>query len=201
VNKKLILASGSPRRIAVLRKFGYEFDVIKPEIDEKIEKIDDCLKAAEEKAKSINVNGIILACDTIVVLEGKILEKPKNIDEAREFLQKLSGKWHEVYTGYYIKGETETRKNIIKTEVKFAQLGDFEIELLLKYGNPLDKAGAYGIQDIAGLYILEIRGSYYNVVGIPIEYIYWDLKELGILPEKQLLAAVLAFYKNEPFKV
>jgi len=181
-NKKLILASGSPRRIAVLKKFGYEFESIKPEVEEKIKKIEDCVKVAEEKALNIKEKGVILACDTIVVLKDEILGKPRNLREARNFLKKLSGKWHEVYTGYVIKSDKELKRNLIKTRVKFARLSDFEIELLLKYGDPLDKAGAYGIQEMAGLFVEKIYGSYYNVVGIPMEYIYWDLKAFGILP-------------------
>lgn len=182
MSTKLLLASGSPRRIEVLKKFGYEFEVVKPEVQEVILKIEDCLKAAEDKALSVKAEGVILACDTIVVSEGEILGKPKDLEEARHFLLKLSGRWHEVYTGYYIKGDKDVRKNLVKTRVKFANLGKFEIEFLLKNGDPLDKAGAYGIQEMAGLFVEEIRGSYYNVVGIPIEQIYWDLKALGILP-------------------
>jgi septum formation protein len=184
MNRKLILASGSPRRIAVLKKFGYEFEVVKPKVEEVILKVDDCLKAAEDKALSIEAEGIILSCDTIVVLGERILGKPQNYEEAKEFLKKLSGKWHDVYTGYYIKSDEEIKKNIVRTRVKFAPLKDFEIEFILKNGDPLDKAGGYGIQEVAGLFVEEIKGSYYNVVGIPIEYIYWDLKTLGILPKR-----------------
>ncbi len=184
MSRKLILASSSPRRRWILEKFGYEFEVVSPTIDEKIYRVEDCISAAEEKAKSIKRVGIILASDTVVVLENKILGKPKNSKEAIEFLQKLSGKWHEVFTGYAIISNETIIKKLVKTRVKFFELSNTELNLILQNDHLLDKAGAYGIQDFAGLFVEEIAGSYYNVVGLPIEYIYWDLKSLGILPTR-----------------
>jgi len=181
---KLVLASSSPRRRWVLERFGYEFKVVIPAVEEKITRIADCLYFAELKAKSVQEkDAVVLACDTIVVLDGKILGKPKDKEEAREMLKMLSGMWHEVYTGYAIISSETTLKNLVKTRVKFAHLQEEELNTLLNFDNLLDKAGAYGIQGLAGLFIEEIKGSYFNVVGIPIEYIYWELKRLGIMPK------------------
>ncbi|MGB9824359.1 MAG: Maf family protein [Candidatus Hydrothermia bacterium] len=196
MNNKLILASTSPRRRFILQKFGYDFDVIPPKgINEEPKEIQDALKLAEEKARSLDIaNRVILACDTIVVIKDKILGKPKNYHEAKTFLKMLSGRWHEVYTGYAILAGSLEKKKLVKTRVKFKRLDDEEMEILIQYGNAFDKAGAYGIQGIAGLFIEKIEGSYYNVVGIPIEYIYEDLKILGITPKWENIGKIEEFF-------
>ncbi|MEO0272171.1 MAG: nucleoside triphosphate pyrophosphatase [candidate division WOR-3 bacterium] len=184
MNSKLILASSSPRRVWILQKFGYEFEVIPPEnVREKPQKIEDTILLAEMKALSIKrEDSPVLACDTIVVVQNQILGKPSSFEEAKKFIRQLSGRWHEVYTGYVIVAKNQMIKKIVKTRVKFSKLHDDEIMTLLKYDNVLDKAGAYGIQGLAGLFIEKIEGSYYNVVGLPIEFIYRDLKSVGVTP-------------------
>ncbi|MEO0246726.1 MAG: nucleoside triphosphate pyrophosphatase [candidate division WOR-3 bacterium] len=184
MNSKLILASSSPRRVWILQKFGYEFEVIPPEnVREKPQKIEDTILLAEMKALSIKrEDSPVLACDTIVVVQNQILGKPSSFEEAKKFIRQLSGRWHEVYTGYVIVAKNQMIKKIVKTRVKFSKLHDDEIMTLLKYDNVLDKAGAYGIQGLAGLFIKKIEGSYYNVVGLPIEFVYRDLKSVGVTP-------------------
>ncbi|HOK23149.1 MAG TPA: Maf family protein [Candidatus Hydrothermia bacterium] len=178
----LILASTSPRRITILKKFGYQFRVEEPHSSETINCIEDCANVAEDKAKSIKNGGTVLACDTIVVLGSKILGKPSSYTEAEAYLKELSGKWHEVYTGYAIINGDYLIKSLVNTKVKFHKITAIEIGFILKFDNPLDKAGAYGVQEFAGLFVEKIEGPYYNVVGIPMEHIYWDLKKIGIYP-------------------
>ncbi|MEO0244138.1 MAG: nucleoside triphosphate pyrophosphatase, partial [candidate division WOR-3 bacterium] len=151
MNSKLILASSSPRRVWILQKFGYEFEVIPPEnVREKPQKIEDTILLAEMKALSIKrEDSLVLACDTIVVVQNQILGKPSSFEEAKKFIRQLSGRWHEVYTGYVIVAKNQMIKKIVKTRVKFSKLHDDEIMTLLKYDNVLDKAGAYGIQGLA----------------------------------------------------
>lgn len=184
MNNKFILASSSPRRIWILQKFGYEFEVIPPEnVSEKPQKIEDAILLAEAKALSIGRKDLpILSCDTIVVIQNKILGKPSSFEEAKRFIKCLSGRWHDVFTGYVILTEDRIIRRLVRTRVKFSKLDDDEIITLLEYDNVLDKAGAYGIQGLAGLFVEKIEGSYYNVVGLPIEFAYRDLKSVGITP-------------------
>ena len=150
---KLILASGSPRRAEILTSVGWEFEKRVADIDETEflnEKPDDYVqRLAREKAEKVAVNyknALVLGADTIVVIEKKIVGKPKDLDDARAMLRMLSGNWHEVLTGIAIvkvsEKECETQTNLQKTQVKFAALSDAEIEFLVEKGEPLDKAGA-----------------------------------------------------------
>ncbi len=186
---KLFLVSKSPRRAEILSKFGYSFEVVKPINEDRmsLKKFDpvEVLRVARTKLSGIEKQGVLLAADTVVVIDNQLLPKPSSLSEARKFLKKLSNRVHRVYTGYVLRklpggrefGKTEC------TEVKFKDLSDAEIEWLIKMDNPLDKAGGYAIQGAAGLFIEWIKGDYYNVIGLPISSVYKSLKDFGVLPQ------------------
>ncbi len=183
----LILASQSPRRKKLLEQIGFSFKVVPSEIDEVI---DPTLSPAEnakqlslKKALSVMSkikNGIIVGADTIVVYKNQILGKPASKSEAIKMLKMLSGKSHFVYTGLALVN-AETKKyitDVVCTEVHFRKLKDEEIREYVKTGSPMDKAGAYGIQDDYGAVFVErINGCYYNVVGLPLAKFYLLMKK------------------------
>ncbi len=187
---KLILASGSPRRAEILTSVGWEFEKQVADIDETElpgEKPDNYVqRLAREKAEKIAVNYIdayVLGADTIVVIEDKIIGKPKDFEDAARMLKMLSGKKHDVLTGISIvkvsNNNSETKTNLQKTSVKFAKLSDAEINFLVENGAPLDKAGAYAVQAQAALFIEEIEGDYWNVVGLPVHLVYQTINSFG----------------------
>ena len=181
-----ILASGSPRRKELLELIGLEFKVIVSQADE--DSVSKDLKPelyvqelallkASATAKEVlrNKNAVIISADTIVTLDGQILGKPKDEDDAFNMLSKLSGRElpiceHEVYTGYCVmrisNGKAVCGK--VRTKVKFKDLSDDKIRGYINSGEPMDKAGAYGIQGLGSLLIEKIDGDYFNVVGLPI---------------------------------
>jgi septum formation protein len=114
----------------------------------------------------------VLGADTIVVIENQIVGKPKDLADARKMLRMLSGNWHEVLTGVAIVKDKEISIGLQRTRVKFAQLVEAEIEFLIERGEPLDKAGAYAVQAQAALFIEQIKGDYWNVVGLPVSLVY-----------------------------
>lgn len=181
----IYLASKSPRRRKLLRQINLKFKVIDLHFHEKMNNGEhpvflvkrlsiEKLNAALLKIK----RGIIITADTIVVIDNHILGKPKSKSDARRILKKLSGRTHYVYTGYSI-FNTETSKMITdfeKTAVTFRKLSDTEIDDYIATGSPMDKAGAYGIQDDFGAVFIErIDGCYYNVVGLPLAKLYHSL--------------------------
>jgi len=185
----IILASASPRRKKLLEQINLKFKTLSVDLDEKQfpnEKPFHVVKRlAEEKlnlALQIIETGIIITADTIVVLDGKIIGKPKDKIDAVKILKKLSGRKHTVYTGFAV-FSTSTNKKICsyeKTFVQFRNLTNEEISLYVESGSPMDKAGAYGIQDDFGAVFIEaINGCYYNVVGLPLSRVYHALKEVG----------------------
>ncbi len=180
---KLILASASPRRAEILTAVGWEFEKHTADVDETElagEKPADYVqRLAREKALAVAgnyENALILGADTIVVIENQIVGKPKNKDDARRMLRMLSGNWHEVLTGVALvkvsEGKFDTKVALQKTRVKFAKISDAEIEFLIERGAPLDKAGAYAVQAQAALFIEQIKGDYWNVVGLPVSLVY-----------------------------
>lgn len=186
LNVPLILASRSPRRRRLLEQLGLEFEVREPTSDERIDLSespeDIVLKLALEKGESIadqRPEALTLAADTIVVLDESVLGKPVDAGEARTMLRSLSGRTHTVYTGIAVIHPASDRcvTGAVATDVTFGALGDDEIDRYVRTGSPLDKAGAYGIQDDAGsFFISRIDGDYYNVVGLPLHRFYRILR-------------------------
>jgi septum formation protein len=180
---KLILASGSPRRAEILNAVGWEFEKHTADVDETEfvgENPEDYVqRLAQNKAVTIAEKypgAIVLGADTIVVADNKIIGKPKNLAEAEEMLRTLSGKWHEVLTGValakVLDGKQKIKVKRQTTRVKFAEINNAEIKFLVEKGEPLDKAGAYAVQAQAALFIEEIEGDYWNVVGLPVNLVY-----------------------------
>lgn len=182
----LVLASQSPRRRALLDRLGVEFDVHPSHVDETFPPgagpADAVEALALRKARAVApeyADALTLGADTIVVLDGGVLEKPADSIEAFAMLRRLSGQTHTVYSGLALihppSGRTATDHEA--TAVTFAELGDDEIAAYVRTGSPLDKAGAYGIQDDLGaLFVARIEGDYYNVVGLPLHRMYQLLR-------------------------
>jgi septum formation protein len=180
---KLILASGSPRRAEILTAVGWEYEKQVADIDETElpgEKPEDYVRRlAREKAEAVAEKfpgALVLGADTIVVIENQIVGKPKDLADARRMLKMLSGHWHEVLTGVALvkitAGNLKTKVDMQRTRVKFAELSHAEIEFLVELGEPLDKAGAYAVQAQAALFIEQIEGDYWNVVGLPVNLVH-----------------------------
>ena len=176
-----ILASGSPRRKELLRKIVEEFVIIVPNVDESLLHVDaKDLPAEESKAKAYAIASLhpedeVLACDTVVVLDGEVLGKPKDEEDAKAMLRKQSGRKEIVLSGYTYIGRGKEITATVATEVYFNELSEELIEAYVQTKSPLDKAGAYGIQDGFPL-IKEIRGSFDNVMGLPTEDILKRLR-------------------------
>lgn len=173
----IILASGSPRRKEILENTNLKFSVITSDIDERIfeneEPIQLVLRLAFEKCMSVaqnNPSDLVIGADTIVVLDNEILGKPKNEEEAFNTLSKLSNREHQVITGMSIVN-LENEKKIVDyaiSNVKFKKLTDQDIKDYINTKECLDKAGSYGIQGYGALLVEEIKGDYFNIVGLPI---------------------------------
>ena len=175
--KRLILASGSPRRADLLRQIGLEFEVIPSGVDEneisgsspQEKALNAALAKALDVARKVG-EGIVIGADTIVVLEGRILGKPSGPQEAIRMLTLLSGKTHQVITGIALVDASSMKVEswVESTSVTFRELSPDEIVKYVETGIPLDKAGAYGIQDKAAAFVKRIEGCYFNVVGLPL---------------------------------
>lgn len=184
----LILASASPRRRALLKRLGLKFVVHAAAIDEteflEAQQNPETLavKLAAAKARAVGEDyrkALIVGADTIVSVEGMILGKPENAEEAEEMLWKLSGRRHEVTTGvalYYLPSR-RLSSFPVTTEVCFRDLNTDEIRRYVATGEPMDKAGAYGIQGLGAVLVRQIRGDYFNVVGFPLTEFYRALKD------------------------
>lgn len=187
---KVILASKSPRRAQLLKQIGLHFEIDPSSFDEKSVRINDpvSLTAEVSKQKCFDVstrhpNSLIIAADTVVFLNGKIMGKPANQDEARAMLSGLSNDTHSVYSGIFVartnhSADIESTFSLTeRTKVTFSPLTIREIDLYIEGGSPFDKAGSYGIQDDTGsIFVKKIDGDYYNVVGFPINAFYQKLK-------------------------
>lgn len=175
---KLVLASKSPRRSEILKNAGLDFTVRVADADETIpdgtKPEDAVVFLAARKAMAVEraEDEIVLGADTIVVLDGKILGKPKNKDDAFDILKSLSGRVHSVFTGVCIIEKDRSMTFAEETQVEFLSLTDDEINTYIDTNEPYDKAGAYGIQGIASKFVRRINGDYFNVVGLPISTIY-----------------------------
>ena len=184
---RIILASQSPRRIELLKRIIPEFEVKVSNITEDNNGTIVPWKLVDElsyqKAQDISrqiPSGIIIGADSVVVLHNKILGKPRDAEDAFYMLRMLSGKVHQVYTGFTIikKPQLNMIRDHEVTHVKFRTLEAWEIEKYIESGQPLDKAGAYGIQDDGAVFVESINGCYYNVVGLPITKIFLALRRL-----------------------
>ena len=185
---KIILASASPRRAALLTAIGVEFEIVPSQIQERSHPDeppgDYITRLARAKVVAVarqRQAGLIIGGDTVVVLDGVLLEKPADEHDARRMLRALSGRWHAVLTGVALY-DAESRREVAdyeKTLVRFGMLTDREIDWYVASGEPMDKAGAYGIQGLAALFVEEIAGNYSNVVGLPIPLVYRLARRLG----------------------
>ncbi len=181
----IILASSSPRRQELMKAAGFDFTVIKPEVEEIWPSEMDVRKVpthlAQLKAQALITqydHAIVLAADTVVLLNNTILGKPQNIKEATRMLLDLSGQTHQVVTGVCLLGQKKIVLFEDTTSVTFRQLSPEEIAHYIEHFQPFDKAGAYGIQEWLGMIAVEkIQGSYYNVMGLPINKVYEALHD------------------------
>lgn len=200
MSRKVILGSASPRRRELLAQIGVRFEVrtsgreevYHSTVPEEIVRELAIMKAenvaedlADEQGRTPE-DTIVIGADTIVVLDGKILGKPKDEKDAADMIGALQGRSHEVYTGvaildYDARGEKNVSVRAVGTKVYVNSMDEAEISAYIATGEPMDKAGAYGIQGRFAAYIDRIEGDYYNVVGLPVSYVYQALKRLGAL--------------------
>ena len=184
-NYKVLLASNSPRREELLRGIDIDFEVkVLPDIDESYpdnipsEEIAEfvAIKKAKPYAASLHEDELLLTADTIVLLEDTVLGKPANKKEAKQMLRQLSGKTHRVITGVCLTSTKKQTSFSATSDVEFGKLTDQEIEYYVERYSPMDKAGAYGVQEWIGyVAVKHINGSYYNIMGLPIQRVYRDL--------------------------
>ena len=190
----IILASNSPRRKELLKGLDIEYRTwVIPDIDESYP---ETLKAEETAeyisrkksepyflephVRNISDNDIVLTADTVVILEGRVMGKPADEAEACQMLRDLSGKEHSVITGVCLRSKTKTRTFSVRTAVEFDNLSDEQIKYYVAKYKPLDKAGAYGVQEWIGYVVVKkLVGSYFNVMGLPVQRIYSELASFG----------------------
>lgn len=183
---EIVLASNSPRRKELLQRMGVNFKVrtlfgIDESYPDSLRGEDIVCYISRNKAKayqsSMAPNELLITADTIVYVDGEVMGKPKNAEQAKEMLQKLSGKTHQVITGVTIVTAKRTENFGVTSQVKFTNITDEEINFYVDNYLPFDKAGAYGIQEWIGIVAVEeIKGSYFNVVGLPVQRLYQKLK-------------------------
>ena len=185
-NYNFILGSNSPRRKEILKEIGLDFSIYPSNIDENFNKEIDLedipVFLAEKKANALKnklkENDILITADTIVIYKNELLSKPENSYQAKEMLEKLSGKSHKVITGVCLLSKNNKSIFSNKTIVTFNDIDKFEIEFYVNKYKPFDKAGSYGIQEWVGLIgVKKIEGSYTNVVGLPASMVYTELKK------------------------
>lgn len=187
--KRLVLASASPRRAEILRAVGWQFDVIVADVDESlragetasayVERLAESKAAAVAASMAIDDTAarLVLGADTTVVVDGEILGKPRDADDARAMLTRLQNRWHEVLTGVALLSveANELTHTVVAhevTRVRFGAMSASEIEFYVASDEPMDKAGAYAVQGGAALFIERIEGDYWNVVGLPVRFVY-----------------------------
>ena len=188
---RLILASKSPRRYELLKQMGLHFDVVQSSVEE--EKVvrhesprEHVIRLSEEKARDVGKtypDSWVLGADTVVYIDGASLGKPKTREEAVDMLRRLSGQEHSVLTGFSVLnvGKGKGERGSVETAVKMKPLSPVEMEWYVQTGEPFDKAGAYAIQGIGSFMIESIRGSYTNVVGLPVCEVMEMLVRLGAI--------------------
>ena len=187
-DQPLILASASPRRKFLLGLVGFDFEVVPPVLDEEEHADEDpvthVMRLSEMKARSVACNldrGLVLGADTIVLLDGHILEKPRDEEEAFEMLSRLAGAWHVVYTGLAVvdASTAESATGYETTRVRIREMEPGEIRAYISTGEPMDKAGSYGIQGYGAAIVEAVEGCYFNVVGLPLVRLLRLLRELA----------------------
>lgn len=180
--KRVILASKSPRRKELLSLICDSFEVMPADIDESVPQNVAAEEAAEyisiQKAFAIDSEDVIIACDTVVIVDGKILGKPSDRQNGFEMLSELSGKTHSVISGVCLRYKGESVSFSQKSLVTFYELTDEEINDYLDSGEPFDKAGGYGIQGLGSLLVKEFSGDFFNIVGLPVARLRRSLSEL-----------------------
>lgn len=180
LREKLVLASSSPRRTELLNRAGWPHEVLVVGIDESVRPQEEpaayVQRLARSKAEAVAERleeGLVLGADTTVVVDNQILGQPDDDADAKRMLKLLNGKWHEVLTGVaLVRVGGETRVAHETTRVRFAEMSEGEIDWYIASGEPVGKAGAYGIQGKAALFIEEIDGDYFNIMGLPIRLVY-----------------------------
>ena len=201
---KIVLASGSPRRKELLEQVGLEFEICPAKGEEIISKSiphEVVVELSEQKAKEVAsavlaydeahaeittpTDIMVIGADTVVAFEDKILGKPTDAEDAKDMLRMLSDKTHSVYTGVTIvliskEGKTGIHSFYEKTDVSFYPLSDLEIQRYIESGDPLDKAGAYGIQGLGSCFVRRIEGDFFSVVGLPVCRLYEEFKKLKL---------------------
>ena len=188
-----ILASGSPRRKEILEELGYQFEIKTGDFDESTVALDDPKEGVQKLAlgkalAAVQQPGLYLGSDTVVVLDGVVMGKPSDEQDAFRMLRSLSGRTHEVCTGVALvtvgeDGTVEHTETFVEaTEVMFFELTDEEIDRYIRTGEPMDKAGAYGIQGLGRVLVEGIRGDYETVVGLPAARVYRALREHDVVP-------------------
>jgi septum formation protein len=182
---QIVLASASPRRLELLRPLGHELLVRPADVDESVrpgeQPVPYVARLSAEKAAAIDAPDLlVIAADTTVDLDGRILGKPANAAEARATLTELSGRTHFVHTGVTVRCGSEARTDVATTEVTFATLTPATIDWYVSTGEPVDKAGAYAIQGAAGAFVTRVAGSASNVVGLPLHLVVALAERVGV---------------------
>ena len=180
LREKVVLASSSPRRTELLNRAGWPHEVMVAGIDESVRPQEEpaayVQRLARSKAEAVAQQleeGMVLGADTTVVIDNQILGQPRDDADAKRMLKLLNGKWHEVLTAVaLVRVGGESRVAYETTRVRFAEMSDGEIDWYIESGEPFGKAGAYGIQGKAALFIEEIEGDYFNIMGLPIRLVY-----------------------------
>lgn len=183
---KLLLASNSPRRKELLQNLGYKFDVVSLNCDEvypenlEIDQVAVYLSELKSNSfRDLEEDEVLITADTIVSLDNQILGKPKNHEEAKQMLQQLSGKVHQVYTGITLRNSEKSLSKTDVASVEFSPFTEMEIDFYIENYKPYDKAGSYGIQEWLGMAkIKTITGSFYTIMGLPTHLVYTILKDL-----------------------
>lgn len=188
----MILASASPRRESLLRDLGWDFRIVPPNVEESlldgVPPSEQAVRLASEKADSVCAgfpDALVIAADTIVVLEKEILGKPRDPDDAIRMLSLLAGKTHSVITGIAVRFKGRSASGSEMTRVTFRDLSDHEVRAYYSGGESMDKAGAYAIQGWGSLLVSSIEGCYFNVVGLPLYRLSRLLEETGIDLKRQ----------------
>lgn len=186
---KIVLASKSPRRRELLSLMGLDFTVITADIDESINPHcaieDEVARLSYEKACAVSVaaDDVVISADTVVVYGDEVMGKPENEQDAKRMLTLLSGNTHRVLSGITVKKGKKAISRTVTAFVSFRDLSEDEIERYIASGEPMDKAGAYGIQGKASVFVSRIEGDYFSIVGLPVCTLSEMLKEFGIKPK------------------